>query len=902
MTERVTERWDARRLVAKRLRVRPAASLLVGALTLLTLVLAAVVPRLVEQQSTAELSAQLQAIGPVGRSLQGAESFPELWSRQPPPNEIQIYSGLHDNFIMSRQNLPQPLKSLVGTPRWIVQTTTIKGEPQQGSRPLLGLQLSAAPDYLKHIRIVEGAAPKTWTTSDVVSPDETRTIPVDVVVSSQAARQLKLSVGDRVGTDVFGGVPDRLYRISGLFDPVDPGDEYWKHNPSLLPVTTALAQYGIAYPSVAAFVAPLTVGRLANTFAEARILVYYPVSATGADGADAALLDRQIASAMTTGAAMPNSFSPMPLATLAQQAIQTAEQRDALLAGLVALLAAAPLGLAFAVLVLGGQVVVRARRSEQLLAAARGASAWQVRGEMAFEGALLSVPSAIVVTALATMLIPVRTEPAGFVLPALVALVPPLVFASLAVTRERPGAFATALLSLRTVAEIAVIGLAALSVFLLSRRGLAQATTQVGVDPLLSVAPLLLAVSVGIVVLRGYPLPMRAARRLAVAGRGLPAFIGAVRATRAPTIGLAGVLALVVGISVALFSTVLLTTFQTSVANAASESVGADARVEASALTPEQVRAVAELDGVRDVAGIEYLSSLSVTDSPIRSVSVFLAQTGPLSTMRHLPEDLSRRVGDRVPVVVSSDVLAELGDTRIATVQSVKVQVVGSLPAASQLGPESDWMMVDAAFAPDFQTTFVPATLLIRANAAQLPQLAEPLRKAVGVSRDADPSTSPVTIATVPQAIADRQAEPVIGGVRVALVVGAALSALLCALALVLATVSAAAARGRTAGILRTLGMPRRRLAVLIGWELVPVAVVALAAGAVLGLVLPFVVTAAVDLRPFTGGLDRPTPLLDPGLLGIVLGAFSVVVLASGIIAVAVGDRVNPSETLKMGA
>jgi putative ABC transport system permease protein len=211
-------------------------------------------------------------------------------------------------------------------------------------------------------------------------------------------------------------------------------------------------------------------------------------------------------------------------------------------------------------------------------------------------------------------------------------------------------------------------------------------------------------------------------------------------------------------------------------------------------------------------------------------------------------------------------------------------------------------MIVDSALAPHFQNTLVPATLLIRANAAHFPQQAEPQRKAVGVSRDADPSTSPVTIATVPQAIADRQAEPVIGGVRVALVVGAALSALLCALALVLATVSAAAARGRTAGILRTLGMPRRRLAVLIGWELVPVAVVALAAGAVLGLVLPFVVTAAVDLRPFTGGLDRPTPLLDPGLLGIVLGAFSVVVLASGIIAVAVGDRVNPSETLKMGA
>ena len=79
-------------------------------------------------------------------------------------------------------------------------------------------------------------------------------------------------------------------------------------------------------------------------------------------------------------------------------------------------------------------------------------------------------------------------------------------------------------------------------------------------------------------------------------------------------------------------------------------------------------------------------------------------------------------------------------------------------------------------------------------------------------------------------------------------------------------------------------------------------AVVALAAGAVLGCLLPYVVTTAVDLRPFTGGLHRPAPVLDPSLLALVLGAFSLVVLVSGAIAVAVGDRVNPSSTLKMGA
>ncbi|MEO6114831.1 MAG: FtsX-like permease family protein [Pseudolysinimonas sp.] len=898
----MAERWDARRLVSRRMRVRPAASILVGLITLITLVLAAVIPRLVERQATAELASQLQTIGPVGRSLQATGNFPEDWPEDPPPNLDQLYSDLNSNFELTRQNLDQPLRGLVGPPTWIVQTTTIKGVPQQGSRPLLGLQLTADPRYLSRIRIVQGTAPATWSKSEVSPPDQTRAVPVDVVISTGAAQQLNLKVGDEVATDVIQGVPDRLYRVSGVFEPADPGSDFWMQNPSLLPVTTALAQYGVAYPSLSAFVDPLSVGRLATTFAPARVSLFYSVRATGADGADAPLLLRQLAAAATTGASSASSFTALPIDTRSDDAVETAVQRGTLLGGLLALLAAAPLGLIFAVMVLGVQVVMRARRSELVLAAARGGSAWQLRGELALEGALLSVPSAIVVTALATILIPVRSEPAGFVLPALVALTPPILFAALAVTRERPGTVAAILLQLRGIAEIAVIGLAALSVFLLARRGLAQATTQVGVDPLLSVAPLLLAVSVGILVLRVYPLPMRAARRLAVGARGLPAFVGAIRATRAPTIGLAGVLALVVGISVALFSTVLLSTFESSVDAAARESVGADARVDGSTLSAAQQNAVAKIDGVRQVAAIEYLSSLNVAQSPVSSVAVLLAQTAPLSTMRTLPPHLNKLTDGRIPAVVSSDVFAQLGHDRDLVVQGVEMRVVGKLPANSGLGPQSNWMMIDSTFSPRFVQTFVPATLLIKADPSKLADMYAPLHEAMRVTPGVDPLASPVVVATVPQAIADRNGEPVIAGLLAGLIVGAILSALLCALALVLATAAAAATRARTAGILRTLGMPRRRLGVLIAWELVPVAVVALVAGAALGISLPFVLTAAVDLRPFTGSLHQPVPLLDPGLLGLVLGAFSLVVLISGLVAVAVGDRVNPSSTLKMGA
>ena len=42
--------------------------------------------------------------------------------------------------------------------------------------------------------------------------------------------------------------------------------------------------------------------------------------------------------------------------------------------------------------------------------------------------------------------------------------------------------------------------------------------------------------------------------------------------------------------------------------------------------------------------------------------------------------------------------------------------------------------------------------------------------------------------------------------------------------------------------------------------------------------------------------------MIDALALSGVLAAFSLVVLIAGLVAIAVGDRINPSTTLKMGA
>jgi putative ABC transport system permease protein len=883
------------RLFTRKFATNPLASILVAALVIITASVAAVVPRLIAQQDTAELTYQLSSIGAVDRSISGATDFYPGWIPVREPSLEQIYGNLDDAFAEARAQLADPLRAAVGSAQWIVQTPTLPTTLVNGSPQKEGLRITGDADVLARIHIVSGAAPAVWSGNELDPATVVTPPPIEILLSTTAARALHVSVGDVLGSADIDGEPQPSYRVSGLYQPTKPADQFWAQNPSLVPATLVKPDIGTPYLSGAAFVNPLTPGRLSGTFSNARVSLYYPLKAAAADGADADLLREQLAALVSGGVRMPGDGSPaMPITTGAPQAVQDAVQRDAILSGFLALLASAPLGVTLAVLGLGVQAVVRARRRDVALAIARGADATRVRLAMALEGLVLSVPGVAIVTAIAAFAIPVRPGPAGYALPALVAIVPAILFAALSVAGDTTPARVRRRRQLRIVAEAAVLVLAALALLLLSRRGLAQVSAQVGIDPLLVATPLLLSVSVGILVLRGYPIPLRAARLRATRSRGLPGFVGSIRATRAPTVGLVGVLALVVGISIAIFSTVMLATFDGATDRAAQASVGADARADAATFSPAQRAAVAAVPGVRAVAGVQHLDARSLRGTGvIDTVGVLLAQTEALRTLRtSLPGDLTTQRDGRVPVIVSSDLAGEVTGHADETLDGVPIIVAGTLPADSRLGPTHSWMLIDATFASRFSAGFTPDLLLVHADPNHLQGLHDTIAHAAG--RHA-------SVVTVASLSAQRRSEPAVQGVRVGLLVGALISVLLSAIALVLSTIVAGRARSRTAGILRTLGLPSRSLRVLVAWELVPVVIVAVIAGTLLGSALPYILTAAVDLRPFAGGTARPAPVFDPGFVGLVLAAFALVVAVVGIAAVAAGERLNPSSALKMG-
>jgi putative ABC transport system permease protein len=827
--------------------------------------------------------------------LSGTGDFLQYWNPASIPNQSQIYGVLDSQFSEALTHFPTPLRQTLSRPSWLAQTETIPTTLVNGAAHRAGVRLTGDENYLSRIHIVQGSAPAVWTGNDADPPTAVPPAPIQILLSVSAAHSLKITIGDVLGSGVVDGITGPGYQVTGLFQPRDASALYWAENPSLIPASLVKPSLGPSYLEGSAYLNPVSVGRLSQTFATAGMSVYYPMSATATDGADADALLAQVAAVISTGLRMAGDGStPLSMTSGTPGAIVTAIQRDSLMAGFLALLASAPLGVTLAVLGLGVDAVVAARRRDIALAVARGADAFRVRAALALEGLVLTWPGALVATAIVAFAIPVRPELSGFVLPVLVAVAPVVLFAVLPVTSEAGSSRRRATIQLRGIVETAVVLLALLALVLLERRGLAQSSTDVGIDPLLVAAPLLLSVSVGILVLRGYPVPLQAARIRAARSRGLAAFVGSIRATRAPTVGLVGVLALVVGISIAIFSTVMLTTFDGAIRTAAAQTVGADVRADAPSFDPAERSAVAAVPGVRDVAGVQHLDPRTLRGSGvIDTVGVLIGQTGSLRSLRpDLSANLSSTRDGRVPVIVSSDLADEVHGHANLTLDGVPIVVAGRLPADSELGPTRSWMLVDSAFASRFTATFAPDLLLLRTTQNSPSDLRNRVALAAG------PRSIVSSVASV---AAGRQSEPAVAAVRIALVLGAAISLLLSVLALVLSTIVASRARARTAGILRTFGLRSRQLRVLIAWELIPVGIIAVLAGAALGVVLPLLLTNAVDLRPFAGGTARPALLFDSLLLALVLGIFSAVIAVVGIIAAAAGERLNPSTALKMG-
>ncbi|GAA2172264.1 FtsX-like permease family protein [Arthrobacter parietis] len=891
-------------------------SVLVASIVLVVSALLCAWPRAVDSMYTADLQESVSELAGSQQAVRAfSTSFPPLEDFDRAFDETDIDGATEDALATIREDLAEPLGSVLGNGRWLATGVNSSiGPLPDGIRELV-LNYAVDVQALEHIELVEGALPGP-------PPDQYGEDPVEIILSRDSAASAKWPVGGERNVAVFlpgqsgdegNEVRSQPIVLSGIYAPKDPDSPYWSLNNTLLSAAEDFNPDTGTAVNATAFVSPRAFPFLSRAADHVQTSYWYPVSTDSLTASTAPQTAAQLSEFLGTPHTVP-STSPLPTTVVfgseTPDAIADATQRAASTNQILALLASGPLGVCLATAALAVRLLLERRRGALALASARGASYWQLRGALALDGLLLGIPAAVLGALAAFLLVPVPFSPAHLLWPVLAAFVPAVLMA----VQHRPEASlrqdlgASARNRWRVSAEAAVVVLAGMATVLLTQRGLAQGALEYGeVDPLLSATPLLIALAVCVLVLRLYPVPLEWFARVRRRGPGLVGFLGASRAVRSPGAGLVPVLALIVGLAVVLFSGVLLSTFSEGVTDAAQADVGADLRVQGPPFSVEQVEGIRSVEGVASVAAVTDLGTLRAETGGRQTKDVNLLAADPgavLSVQEDLagafpPALLNALEGDAsdgaLPVIASPAL--ELAEGTAIELRyrgtSVDAEVVGIGPEDVVFSASSVWMLVgEQAIGSVQERTFEPSVLLadLHDGAAS-----EAVMDAV-----ADIAGVPVLQQTPDQQV-EQTLESASGrGLQLGLwaVIGA--MAALCSLTIVMTSVVNAPARNRLIALLRTLGFPPRRDGALMLWELGPITGAAVLAGTALGLVLPLVILGAIDLSAFTGGAAEPALALNPLLLLGLLVGFVVVVLLSVAGAVAAGRRQRLAAVLRM--
>lgn len=900
------------------------ASALVAGIVFVIVFLAALAPRAVSAVTTEELRANVAAVAPEARDLTAVgvgvpvTLMPPTPPERPlifegdtitegPPDEkeqqaylaasatwhalsvAELYEPMDSALATLRDGLPEALRDALGPAEYYSRSEPFGTSPDVLDRdaPIMSTRLATDPRIEERVRIVEGAFPERLR-YDV---DD---FPLEVMVSVETAEKLRWPVGQvrqRAGIPVV---------LAGTFEPVDPEASYWKHAPSVL--EPQLFDDGNLTPEYTgvAYVNPLSIFTGGGS---QRTTVWFPLDVGVLDVGEASQILPALRTVTDAIQFIPSTEPGGRGLSLGfhsdlEPAIDSALSRSATITALLALVASGPLGVALAVLTLGARAVVERRRPALALTFARGASGFQRRGALALEGAVIGLLPALAATALAAVVLPQSVGVIGVVGPALLGLAPAVILAALAspttLRAERSDVGSPGRGRVRWIVEATAVLLAATATVLLFRRGLT--TSAASIDPLLASTPLLLSLAVCVVVLRLYPLPLRSLAGALARRPGVVGFVGSARAVRDRSLSLEAVFALIVAVAVGVFSSVVLSTLDRGIESGAFASVGADIRVTGGVVDPATIASMGEIDGVAGVAGVDVSAPVDLSVDKVRSsVPVVVADTASLGEFRDLPEGLDAERSGAIPVVVSEDLAGELSAAGDIRVGGESVTVVGTEPRASGFTSSGPWVLVDKAFSKRLTgTEFLPQLVLI-----DLEESAETTTVVSALDSIAGPTA---TVTSYLAATEAARSAPATAGLRATLLAAVGVAVLLAALAVVLSAALGTASRVRVLTLLRTLGATDAQRRRIVVWEFVPAVTAAALAGTLLGLALPWLVFATVDLRPFTGGAGQPLPVADPVMLLVVLGAVAVTVAAAIVAAIRLARRANLTTTLRMGA
>ncbi len=760
--------------------------------------------------------------------------------------------------------------------------------------------------------------------------------PVEVVMTQEAAEALVWKVGNE---RVLG--PARV-RLSGTYVANDPADPHWAQSPFGADFGTFFDGDRGTQGKTAAYLAAGNPGVLFPGSSR-EVYTWFTLDASTVTSDDVGALSAQIGALTAAKVTLIDPATAGPDDTVRTFVPRfgteifdtlddvTGQQRAT--ASILAVISAGPIGVTLAVFALGGTLLLHRRRAALSLASARGSSRRQLGVLLGAEAALIGLPAAALGYAAAYLLItpaPSTSVGPGLAVAAAAGLIPAGIIgvstlsgqgASMRLTRSDLGGStrtsnARRRARARVVADAGIVAVAALATWQLFDRGLTGAAvvtsrvTEVtarrgmegtaGVDPLLAATPLLLALAAAVLTLRLFPVPMRALVSALHTRRGMTPFVGAARSVRDPAGGLVPALAVIVGVTVIALSTVLSSTISADAERVAWDANGAPIRLSGPTITDDLVETIQAVPGVAEVARVARqvrtvnVASTDTGTAPGVGIYVvsdsFEAVQASASQISALPSTL---YADSTPpaIVTGGPNFPQSGEVQVGGFGAARVvDHAAELPGL----PTPRSFVVVSQSAWEASGRDMPQT-----NAAFISPADPEDREAVAA---AVAKAVPNSLVETPQQRLDAfNAAPATSGLTAFFVAAIAVTTGLTVLAILLAQALGGASRMRLLALLRTMGASRRDVRALTAWEVVPVLSVAGVVGAALGMVVPWLLVRAVDLRSLTGSPLQPPVAIDAAVLaGVAALVLSVVALAVIVVA-SMAARADLSQHVRLG-
>ncbi|MEW1724526.1 FtsX-like permease family protein [Streptomyces sp. NPDC093109] len=629
--------------VRTRLRTAPGAAAALGALVLLTAVLAAAFPRAVDAYEGEGLRREIAGAPVTGTVLQ--LTAPQAGLELPEDARVAAMrpDALDAVYRRALARLADPLRvdltqsaygvrtgePLIGTDRWLPRPD---GLPPR-------FTLATQSELAAHATVRSGRLPSASSSalSSASASGNSQPQEVEAAVTTATARQLRLRVGTVLALNDFGGAPALSVRITGIVEPRRPDGSYWAVEPLLCtPGLTATASKPPEYRWEAGLLlAPGAAPALLGTRTDAEKYWRFAPDTEGLTAADAPALVRRIAS-LEDGPGLlrmreiagGNAEVESGLGAVVGSHLATREE----IARIVVVAAVGAGTVAAVVLAMAGGLIATGRAAELALLRARGGSLPGIGGRLLAETAVIVLPAAAAGLLLAVLLVDgsgggggARLLPAvyGVAAVALIACAALPVRAVLPLRRaraygDRDDLAATRPSRRRTVAELTLLLLAAASVVALRGRGTSGSSGGSG-DLLVSAAPVLVALIAAFVLVRLYPLPLRYAVRPVARLRGVVGFLALARAGRSSSsAATAPLLALLIALTTAAFGGSVLAGITDARDRVALLAVGADARIS----TPgDGVPLPAGAEGaVRRVAGVREVTAVRIESARLEKI------------------------------------------------------------------------------------------------------------------------------------------------------------------------------------------------------------------------------------------------------------------------------------------